>query len=271
MSNKKFIAGGCSFTFGHELGDEQDGKVPSKKSWAYRLYDQIPDKDKTFINTACGGIGNCGIARRVFQEVSKHPPMDIGGVFVMWTFASRYDWAFPRYAGLENGRWASITPWDTKMGFEERHKALANSEIQQQQYDSRSQKYQKAGVAPFADALYRYAANQFHELYLTYNAIIWLQNLLQKKKIPFMFTLADNSLFYDKMEEHRKHEPLLNALHNEIDFTRWASFGERMMGFNQWSLLNDYERGTTHPLDKAHRDAIMLLLPKFKEYIGEKK
>lgn len=30
---KNFIAGGCSFTFGHELSDDKDGKVPSKKSW----------------------------------------------------------------------------------------------------------------------------------------------------------------------------------------------------------------------------------------------
>ena len=73
------------------------------------------------------------------------------------------------------------------------------------------------------------------------------------------------------MEEHRTSEPLFAALHNEIDFTKWASFGERMMGFNQWALLNDYPRGITHPLDKAHTDAIMLLLPKFKELIGEKK
>ena len=42
-----------------------------------------------------------------------------------------------------------------------------------------------------------------------------------------------------------------------------------MMGFNQWALLNDYERGTTHPLDKAHEDAVKLMMPKYKEIIGE--
>ena len=34
---KQFIAGGCSFTFGHELSDENEGKTPSKKSWAHLL------------------------------------------------------------------------------------------------------------------------------------------------------------------------------------------------------------------------------------------
>ena len=34
---KKFIAGGCSFTYGHELSDDIDGKTPSKMSWAHLL------------------------------------------------------------------------------------------------------------------------------------------------------------------------------------------------------------------------------------------
>ena len=42
------------------------------------------------------------------------------------------------------------------------------------------------------------------------------------------------------------------------------------MGFNQWALLNDYERGTTHPLDESHDDAVKLMLPVFKKITGEK-
>ena len=85
-----------------------------------------------------------------------------------------------------------------------------------------------------------------------------------------MFTLADNSLFYKETEEHRTREPLLAALHGEIDFTKRTSFGERMMGFNQWALLEDYARGVTHPLDEAHADAVKLMLPTFKKHIGGK-
>jgi hypothetical protein len=43
------------------------------------------------------------------------------------------------------------------------------------------------------------------------------------------------------------------------------------MGFNQWALLNDYARGTTHPLDKAHEDAIMLMKPMFLKITGGNK
>ena len=36
--SKNFIAGGCSFTYGSELSDDDKGKKPSEKSWAHELY-----------------------------------------------------------------------------------------------------------------------------------------------------------------------------------------------------------------------------------------
>ena len=261
---KKFIAGGCSFTFGHELSDDQQGKVPSKKSWAYRLKPTIHE----YVCTAHPGTGNSGIARRVFDAISSHD--DIECVVVMWSFLSRYDWAMPRHIDLENTRWATISPWDTTMADDERHRALAGSEVQQEQWTRRQNLMLETGVKPFAEAIYRHAANQYHETYLSWKSIIWLQNILEKRKIPYMFTLADNSLFYELYKHHKDQDSFMNALHSEIDFTKWFSFGERMMGFNQWALLNEYERGTTHPLDQAHADAVQLMLPTFNKLIGEK-
>jgi hypothetical protein len=97
-----------------------------------------------------------------------------------------------------------------------------------------------------------------------------LQNILEKRKIPFIFTLADNSLFYDYEAPLKNIDGLINALYNEIDITKWFSFGERMMGFNQWASLNNYEYATTHPLDKAHEDAVQLMLPTFNKIIGDR-
>ena len=59
----------------------------------------------------------------------------------------------------------------------------------------------------------------------------------------------------------------MKSMYKEIDFTNWFSFGERMMGFNQWTLLNDYQRGVTHPLDQAHYDAVKLMKPKLDEIL----
>ena len=127
------------------------------------------------------------------------------------------------------------------------------------------------GVKPFAEAIYRHAANEYHETYLSWKSIIWLQNILEKKGIKYIFTLADNSLFYRDFTHHKDQDPFMTALHDEINFTNWFSFGERMMGFNQWASINEYERGTTHPLDKAHEDAVKLMIPTYKKLIlGEK-
>ena len=261
----KFIAGGCSFTFGHELSDDEQGKIPSKKSWAHGLKTSPSDE---YICTAHPGSGNSGIARRVFNAVANNT--DIKCVVVMWSFLSRYDWAMPRHKDLEDTRWTTISPWDTNSGNEEAFRSLAGSEPQQEQWRTRRDTFAETGVKPFAEAIYKHAANQYHETYLSWKSIIWLQNILEKKKIPFMFTLADNTLFYDEFKQHKDQDPFMNALHGEIDLTKWFSFGERMMGFNQWALLNDYPRGTTHPLDEAHEDAVQLMLPTFNKLIGDK-
>jgi hypothetical protein len=267
-TNKKFIAGGCSFTYGHELSDDKEGKSPSKKSWAFDLKQRTNAKDY-YICTANPGAGNSGIARRTFEAVSNHPTKEIRCVVVMWSFLSRYDWAMPRHRNLEQTRWASISPWDTDMADEERFATLAGAEGQLHHWKAREESLTETGVRPFAKSIYKYAANQYHEIYLSWKSIIWLQNILEKKKIPYMFTLADNTLFYDEMTLHSEKDSLMKALYNEIDFTNWFGFGERMMGFNQWALLNEYERGTTHPLDKAHEDAVKLMLPKFNKIIGK--
>ena len=72
------------------------------------------------------------------------------------------------------------------------------------------------------------------------------------------------------MTLHSEKDTFLKALYKEIDFTKWFSFGERMMGFNQWASLNDYEYATTHPLDKAHKDAVKLMKHTFFKLVGEK-
>ena len=147
---------------------------------------------------------------------------------------------------------------------------MANSKEQQDQWRQRSILFKEAGVRDFAEAIYKHAANQYHETYLSWKSIIWLQNILEKKNIPFMFTLADNSLFYQEFNHHKDQDRFMTSLHSEIDLTKWFFFGERCMGFNQWALLEDYPRGTTHPLDAAHHDAVKLMLPTFNKLIGDK-
>ena len=263
----KLIAGGCSFTFGNELSDDDVGEVHSKKTWAYGLKEYNDNVE--YVCAAHPGTGNTGIARRVFNQIHAHKD-NIKGVVVMWTFLSRYDWAMPRHKFLEGTRWATISPWDTSMADEERHNALSGSEVELDIWKKRNDASIETGVKPFAEAIYKYAANQYHEIYLSWKSIIWLQNILEKKKIPFMFTLADNSLFYNEFIRHDNKDAFIKALYKEIDFSKWHFFGERMMGFNQWATMNDYAYATTHPLDEAHQDAVKLMLPTYNKLIGDK-
>ena len=116
------------------------------------------------------------------------------------------------------------------MAGEERHNALAGSEVQQEQWKRREDLLVNTGVKPLADTIYRHAANEYHETYLSWKSIIWLQNILEKKKIPFMFTLADNSLFYKKFEQHKDQDPLMSALYKEIDITKWFFLWRTLYG-----------------------------------------
>jgi hypothetical protein len=262
---KNIVSGGCSFTYGHELSDCNHDTSPfSDKTWSAGLSKLIPSN---YHSVAKAGSGNSGIARRLFNWIS-HNPVDF--VLVMWTFPSRYDWAMPRHRNLENTRWATITPWDTDDNQKEVLKKLSSSEPQQEIWKQRQNNLAETGVKEFANSLYRYAANEYHEVYLSWKSIIWLQNILEKKNIPYLFTLADNSLFYNEYKQHSKQDGFMEALYNEINFTNWYAFGERMMGFNQWALLNDYPRGTTHPLDSAHQDAVQLMKDKFLQIYNQK-
>jgi hypothetical protein len=259
--NRTLLAGGCSFTFGHELSDDKNGQKPSTRSWSALLANEA---GANYFSVAYPGTGNAGIARRVFEYITNNKSEDIF-VAVMWTFTSRYDWAMPRHAMLEKSRWATITPWDTSNKQEEVEKKLLYNKGQLTTWKVRRENAKETNVSSFADALYRYAANQYHETYLSWKNIVWLQNILEKKKIPYFFTLADNTLFWDEFKPLNELDSLLNGLYNEIDFANWHMFGERQMGFNQWAQLNDYPRGTTHPLDLAHEDAAKLMKNKFLE------
>tara|TARA_Y100000748_G_scaffold288577_1_gene273633 strand:+ start:1905 stop:3056 length:1152 start_codon:yes stop_codon:yes gene_type:complete len=266
MDKKTLISGGCSFTYGSELSDDIKGQTPSQKAWAYKIKPGWDD----YICTAKVGVGNSAIARRVFNEIMNHKPYEIR-VVVMWTFTSRYDWAMPRNKILEDTRWAPISPWSTSTGKEEAFKKLQGSEHQINDWARQMEIAKKSNVKPFADSLYRYAANDYHETYLSWKSIIWLQNILKNYEIPYLFTLADNTLFYDEFKHKKDQDPLMGKLFNEIDFTNWFSFGERMMGFNQWAWINDYDRGTTHPLDKAHEDAVKLMQDKWNQINAPKR
>jgi hypothetical protein len=67
--NRTLLAGGCSFTFGHELSDDQNGKKPSNKTWSALLANEA---GANYFSVAYPGTGNAGITRRVFEYITKN-------------------------------------------------------------------------------------------------------------------------------------------------------------------------------------------------------
>ena len=82
MSKTRFIAGGCSFTYGSELSDDDKGKKPSQQSWAYGLY-RHSKATGDYICRAKPGSGNSGIARRVFNSVANIKEVEKENVVLM--------------------------------------------------------------------------------------------------------------------------------------------------------------------------------------------
>ena len=67
--NRTLLAGGCSFTFGHELSDDESGKKPSSKTWSALLANEVR---ANYFSVAYPGTGNAGIARRVFEYITNN-------------------------------------------------------------------------------------------------------------------------------------------------------------------------------------------------------
>jgi hypothetical protein len=84
-----------------------------------------------------------------------------------------------------------------------------------------------------------------------------LQTYLELKRIPYIFTCADNCVITGK-----------------LDYTHWYMFPPsdniwettNHRGFYQWAVENKYKCGKeNHPLEDAHRDAAQLIERKFYE------
>jgi len=86
-----------------------------------------------------------------------------------------------------------------------------------------------------------------------------LQELLESKRIPYMFTCADNCIITGK-----------------LDYSKWFMFPlateswntTEPRGFYQWAVENKYDVGPeNHPLEQAHYDAAQLMKDTINELV----
>ena len=260
------IAGGDSFVFGSELQDCSP-ICHSVKTFAALLAD-----NEEYVCAAYPGASNDAIARNVVNSCEKHPG---AGVLVSWTFPSRYEFRFNYDTKQRNSPWYTINSWTIKPEFTSIKKEFIehNDDIFDQQVEN-IRRARETGVASFADTFYYHVGDsEYWEIYTTLKEIAYLQNYLKVKNIPYLFTCADNCIWYNTTIQNA--DDTITSLVNQIDQSHWFWFPEgggkfetpQPRGFYQWAVENKYPMGTTHPLEQAHEDAAELIKEKFNEMV----
>jgi hypothetical protein len=223
-------------------------------------------------SVAWPGYGNDSIARTAIERCEQG---GVTGIIVSWTFPGRYEFRFAYDTRQKKSPWYSINAWTIKSDINsiEEEFVTENQDILDAQKRT-IERAKQTGVADFADAFYRHVGGtEYWEIYSSLKEIVYLQNYLTVKGIPYMFTCADNSILYNHTVSTV--DSVIASLVNQINYTRWFWFEPgtgadqttQPRGFYQWAVENKYPIGTTHPLEQAHLDASRLMQEKFNELV----
>ena len=251
------IAAGDSFVYGSEL------ESPNNTFTALLGANEC---------VAWPGYSNDAIARTVIERCEQG---NATGVVVSWTFPGRYEFRFAYDTKQKRSPWYSINAWTVKSDLNSIGEEFVtdNNDILEQQKQT-IKRAQETGVADFAETFYKHVGgSEYWEIYSSLKEIVYLQNYLVLKNIPFMFTCADNSIFNNYTVDNA--DSVVTSLLAQVDHTRWFWFPggtgsnqtKTPRGFYQWAVENKYPIGTTHPLEQAHQDASKLMQGKFNELV----
>lgn len=254
------VAGGDSFIYGSEL------QSPDNTFTALLSYDH------EYHCVAWPGIGNDGIARRVINKVQSLNETPF--VLVSWTFPGRYEFRFTYDTGQRTREWYSITPWTIKDSESIEREFITSDPNILKDHIRTIDRAKSSGVYDFAKTFYQHVGSgEYWEIYSTLKEIVYLQNYLEVNNIPYLFTCADNSIWYNYTCDNP--DEYIRSLCDQIDINNWFWFPagtkdnetQTPRGFYQWALENKYKIGTTHPLEQAHIDAAKLIQEKFNDMV----
>jgi hypothetical protein len=258
------VAGGDSFTYGSELADNTFNAV-SQNTFPALL---SRDFGMQYECAAYPGFSNNAIRRTTMNACEKF--QDVGLVFVTWTFPGRYEFRFNYDTEQRGGHWYNLAPWsiiedieDIKSKF---HKE--DSDVLKNHSDHLN-RAKRTGVLEFAKIFYKHVGASERQYWATYNSlteIIMLQQYLQLKKIPYIFSMADEALLNSC--KYLIDDINIITLYNQIDFERWVTFPNNQ-GFYTWARDSKYPFATTHPLEPAHIDAAKYIKENYHELVKE--
>lgn len=190
-------------------------------SWAALLAEQLGCEH---VSVASPAASNQTIARSLIDSITLDSRPD--KVAVMWTFTSRFE-----YNDRHIGRFRQVSQELSKID---------------------------SSVRTFYDLL---GDDEINELYSSLSSFLLIQEYLDKRKIPFIFTTAD----HNPLRRHFSQQPIrsIESLIKNIDWNRWHWIdpNHEEDGFYAWGKRNYQVGPKGHPLDPAHAKLCQDMLP----------
>ena len=251
---KHVLVNGCSFTFGHgEIQYPETGEYmpPLPFVWPFEL-EKVLDVKCT--NISIGGASNNRIVRTTIESIEKEKP---DAVIVQWTSPFRSEWydeiwetfysLVPHNVTDDQKRSeGAVDMFGTPCVFIPIPK-LKHYGMDSEYYKnlSKASQYYQAYMMNHTEAVIDFCKD-----------VLLLQNYLEKRNIPFMFSGMSNVCmlgrkdgpdFWSMLESLPI--PYVAHLRNEIDSTRWTYYAfSKMMGPN----IVSHDPWDPHPNNLGH-------------------
>ena len=261
------ISGGDSFTFGAELKTNTTMK-PNLNSWANLVAQRISN---THINVARSGRSNSYIVRQVLHQLDcaldQGTHTDKIFVQVMWTFTNRQEFAISTPTDEWDSPWMYLTPYShvdetESEWFKGVDKSLPTWQNVYNNLKSFYNKNKKLGIVDFAQQYQKLVqTSPLNDSYTSLSQILLLQNTLRCYNISYLFTYVNQHVMSGLFNQLLNNK-YLKSTRNLIDKNNWFDFPgdyQAYVGFDDWARHNNYDYGTSHPLETAHVDAADLI------------
>ena len=261
------IAGGDSFTWGSELGDDKLNNLentPSQQTWSALLAKHY---DMEYICAAKPGGANNTISRRVIKAINENKNKDLY-VAVMWTFTHRSEIRLrnmhPYNTIVHNpvvaarfdidDYWINFNAWhglsfEDKMSFFPKEMEKDNIIF----FETQHKKLNELGIVQASDNFYKITGDYSYHNYNSLKEMMFLELYCKNKNIPFFFCSASDELF-----KNQPPDILSSGLH-DLDWNHWFS----KFAFNEWA--SHHPKCGNHPGHSAHIEWMQLILTKVQE------
>jgi hypothetical protein len=261
------IAGGDSFTWGSELGDEKLNHVdniPSKHTWSALLAQHF---NMDYVCVAKPGCANNSISRRILKAIKDNFDKELF-VAVMWTFTHRSEIRLRNmhpyntivHDSIVAARydiddyWINFNAWHG-LSFDEKMQFFPNqmSESSRQFFIEQHNKFNEIGIVDASNFFYKITGDYSYHNYNSLKEMMFLEMYCKQHNIPYFFCSASDELFKNQPQD------ILDSGLYKLNWYNWY----REAAFFEWA--KHYPQCGNHPGHAAHIEWLQLILPKAQE------